>query len=214
MSSTSNPPSLPSQTLSSRLRNLSIGAIFAIILLLPKLLHLRRNEGSWLVFRSVLGLVGAALVIFPLGFWNSYLLSILGLALFIAAILLPPAVPDTTADDKVKELNALIVVNGGAYQPGNAPAAATKLFIGSDHIWALDSHFQPLVVISVREIASADAEKAGPDWRLLIHWNDHTAEFIYRGFFSEHLARVAESSVRSVMVPVLPVLPQRRAASA
>ena len=36
----------------------------------------------------------------------------------------------------------------------------------------------------------------------------------YGGIFGEHLARVAESTIRSVMRPALPVLPQRRAAGA
>jgi len=50
--------------------------------------------------------------------------------------------------------------------------------------------------------------------RLRIAWAGHAAEFSYGGIFAEHLARVAESTIRSVMRPAFPVLPQRRAAGA
>jgi len=106
------------------------------------------------------------------------------------------------------------VVNGGRYQPGNAAAAATRLFVGSEHIWALDSHLQPLLVIPIAEITSAAVEQAEGEWHLRVRWADRAAEFNYSGVFAEHLARVAEATLRGVMHPVLPVLPQRRAASA
>jgi len=41
-------------------------------------------------------------------------------------------------------------------------------------------------------------------------WASHTAEFSYGGIFAEHLARVAESTVRSVMRPALPSSPTPR----
>jgi hypothetical protein len=47
-----------------------------------------------------------------------------------------------------------------------------------------------------------------------IRWAEHTADFHYRGIFAEHLARVAESTLRGVIHPPLPVLPQKRAATA
>ncbi len=198
----------------TRLRNAAIVALFACALLIPKIIHLRRNERSWFAFRVALAIVGASLVLLPLALWDSYLLSVVGLAMFIAAILLPSARPDTTADEKARELGALVVVNGGEYQPGNAPAARVQLFTGVENIWALDKHFQPLLVIPVRELTAACAETAAGVWYLRLQWADHSAEFSYRGIFAEHLARVAESTLHSVMRPALPVLPQRRAASA
>src|SRR5580698_754343 len=106
-----------------RLRNLAIGAMFAAVLLIPKLLHIRRNAQSWMAFRIFLGFAGAALVILPLSLWNSWLAAIAGLAMFLAAILLPPAEARTDPDENARELGALVVVNGGKYQRGNrAPA--------------------------------------------------------------------------------------------
>ena len=92
--------------------------------------------------------------------------------------------------------------------------AAVRLFVGSERIWALDSNWQPLLVVPTMQIASATAAESGGDWIVRIRWAEHTADFHYRGIFAEHLARVAESTLRSVAHPPLPVLPQKRAATA
>ena len=206
---------LPSEKLLfTRMRNTAIVALFAVALLIPKIIHLRRSERSWFAFRIALGMFGASLVLLPLALWGSYLLGVVGLAMFVGAILLPSARPDTTADEKARELGALVVVNGGEYQPGNAPAAPVQLFAGVENIWALDRHFQPLLVIPVRELTVAKVENHSGVWLLQLRWADHSAEFTYRGIFAEHLARVAETTLHSVMRPTLPVIPQRRAASA
>src|SRR5271169_2012952 len=188
----------------ARLRNLMIGALFAAVLLIPKLLHIRRNAQSWMAFRVFLGFAGAALVILPLSLWNSWL----------AAILLPPANPRNVADDKALELGTLVIVNGGKYQSGNAAPAPVQLFVGAEQIWALDAHFQPLVVIPAAEVISANALQKKDRWILQVRWSDNAAEFFYQGVFAEHFARVAESTLGSVMHSPLPILPKSRAASA
>ncbi|HZV86124.1 MAG TPA: hypothetical protein VFF95_01155 [Candidatus Binatus sp.] len=200
----------------ARLRNLVIGAMFAIVLLIPKLLRIRRNAQSWMAFRVFLGFAGAALVILPLSLWNSWLAAIAGLGMFLAAILLPPAPPHTTTDDKARELGALVIVNGGSYQPDNTAPAPVQLFVGAERIWALDSHFQSLLEVPADEITSANAVQAQAKnhWTLQVRWSDHIAEFSYRGIFAEHLARVAESTLGSMMHSPLPILPRSRAASA
>ena len=191
-----------------------MNALFALAQLAHNLLHLRRNPRSWLVFRVALGFAGAALVILPLSLWNSWTAGIAGLAMFTAAILLPPAKPGTSADRIARDLGALIIVNGGKYQPGNAPAAAVQIFVGAENIWALDSRVQPLIVIPTSQISSVRAEESAGLWNLQIRWLDNTAEFSYRGIFAELLARRAESSLRAVMPAALPIAPKRRAAGA
>jgi hypothetical protein len=200
----------------ARFRNLLIGAMFAVVLLVPKLLHIRHNAQSWMAFRIFLGFAGAALVILPLSLWNSWLAAIAGLGMFLAAILLPPVQSHTLPDDKARELGALVIVNGGKYQPGNSAPSPVQLFVGAKHIWALDSHLQPLLVIPAAEIISAKAmqSQAKNHWILQVRWSDHAAEFSYAGVFAEHLARVAQSTVGSVMHSPLAVLPRSRAASA
>jgi hypothetical protein len=214
MSTTSSTTATQRQGVGAKLRNTAVGALFVLALRAPKLLRLRRDAYSWLVFRIVLGVAGATLVVVPLGLWNSWITAILGLAMFTASILLPPAKPDTRVDEKARELGALLVVNGGIYQPGNAPAAPVQLFAGTEHVWALDPNLQPLLVIPAGEISSVRAEESEGRWVLRIHWTGHTAEFSYRGIFAEHLVRIAENAIASLMRTSLPVPPQRRAASA
>jgi hypothetical protein len=203
-----------STTLGSKLRKTLIGAGFAVILLIPKVLNLRRNEHSWVIFRTVMGIFGAALVILPIGFYSSYFLAVVGLAIFIAAILLPPVKATSTTDDKALELGALVVVNGGLLHSTGDSSIPVQLFVGAENLWALNEDFYPVLVISVPELISARAEEFQNGWVLRLRWTDRSAMFFYSGVFAEHLARVAESTVQSVMHPSLPVLPQSRAASA
>jgi hypothetical protein len=167
-----------------------------------------------MLFRILLGAAGAALVVLPLGLRNSYLYALFGLVMFTAAILLPPAKPAFSVDDKARELGALVVVNGGRMLSASASLTAVRLFIGTEQITALARDFQPLLVVPVAEIHSVRAEESDGRWLLSITWASHAAQFTYRGIFAEHLARVAETTIHSVMRPALPVLPQRRAASA
>jgi hypothetical protein len=214
MTTTANPAAAQQESLSARLRNFAIGALFVLVLLVPKILNVRRDERSWTAFRILLAIAGAGLVILPLSLWNSWLAAIAGLAMFLTAILLPPAKPLFDVDEKAKELGALVVVNGGEFQPRNAAPVAVQFFVGVDNIWALDSHLRPLLVIPVSGISALQAEEIRRGWVLRISWMDYVGEFSYHGIFAEHLARVAESTIRSVMRPSLPVLPRSRAAGA
>jgi len=202
----------------ARLRNLLIGAVFAAVLLIPKLLRIRHNAQSWMAFRVFLGFAGAALVILPLGLWNSWLAAIAGLAMFLAAILLPPAKSHPDPDEKARELGALVIINGGKYCHANASPTAVRLFVSAGHIWALDSHLNTLLEIPAAEITSAVVltTQRKDRWVLQVHWPDNAVEFLYQGIFAEHLARVAETTLASVaqMRSPLPVLPRSRAASA
>ncbi len=214
MSTTSTPIARQQETVAARLRNFGLSAVFALVLLLPKLFNLRRDRRSWVAFRIVLAVAGASLVILPLSLWNSWHAGIAGLALFLAAILLPDAKPDTTLADTAARLGALVIVNGGDYQPADTQPLAAQLFICPERIWALDSHLRPVLVIPTSQIASATAAESAGDWILRVRWDEHTADFHYRGIFAEHLARVAESTLRSVIHATLPILPQKRAATA
>jgi hypothetical protein len=213
METTASPIVSHLEHLATRLRNLAVGALFALVLLVPKILRIRRDPRSWTAFRVLLGLAGASLVVLPLAFWNSWLAGIVGLAMFLTAALLPGAKPDSRIDEKTRELGALVVVNGGKYQPGAGPSSPVQLFVGSDNIWALNSHLHSLLIIPVAQIASAHAEETSRGWVLQIRWADRLSEFSYAGIFAEHLARVAESTIRGVMPTALPILPRSRAAS-
>jgi hypothetical protein len=214
MESTASPAVSQTESLAIRLRSIAIGALFALVLLVPKVLRVRRDERSWTAFRILLGIAGAALVVLPLAFWNSWLAAIAGLAMFLTSALLPPALPEAEIDHKAKELGALVVVNGGKYQPGTGPASPVQLFVGSNHIWALNSHLNSLGTIPVHEISSVLAEETREGWVLRVRCAERLAEFSYNGIFAEHLARVAEYTIRGVMPSALPILPRSRAAGA
>jgi hypothetical protein len=206
----------PEEGTGARLRNLLVGALFAAVLLIPKLLRIRHNPQAWTAFRVFLGFAGAALVVLPLSLWNSWLAAIAGLAMFLAAILLPPAESHLVPDEKARELGALVVVNGGKYRPANAAPAPVQLFVGVENIWALDSHLEPLLVIPAAEIASANAIQVQKKnyWILRVRWSDQAADFFYQGVFAERRARVAQTTVGNVIPAPLPILPRSRAASA
>jgi hypothetical protein len=197
-----------------RLRGFLGAALFFALRRFPRLLQLHRNESSWALFRFVLACCGAALVVLPLSLWHGWMTAIFGLALFVLAILLPPAEPESSTDRKAHELGAQTVVSGGEYQPGNAPAASVRLFISPEHIWALDAHFHPLVVIPVTEITRMRVEPAASGWLLQLRWGDYKAEFSYHGIFAERFARLAEESILAANPSAASVVRKQRAAGA
>ena len=215
MSTTIAPVSTQEESIGARFRKTVIAFLFALVLLIPKILNIRRDRRAWTVFRVLLACAGGALVILPLSLWNSWTAGVAGIILFLAAILLPAEKPDTTVTDTAARLGALVVLNGGEYEPGNDAPMKAQLFVGPERIWALDASMQPLLVIATAQVISVMAAETGDAWVLRLRWAEHTADFYYRGVFAEHLARVAETSLRSVMHPALPILPpQKRAATA
>jgi hypothetical protein len=185
-----------------RLKAFTGAALFLLFQRFPKLIQLHKNEQAWGLMRIALGIFGAALVVLPLSLWSGWITAIFGLVLFLLSILLPPAETESDTDRKARDLGASTVVSGGEYQPGNAPAAGVRLFISSSHIWALDKHFDPLLVIPTTEISRLSVEPVSDAWTLQVRWADHKAEFAYDGFFAERFARLAGESIRAA-VPVL-----------
>jgi hypothetical protein len=182
-----------------RLREFFGAAFFLLVRRSPRLLRLHRNQKSWALFRVVLGLFGAALVVLPLSLWTGWITAIFGMLFFVASILLPPAQVESDTDRKARELGAKTVVSGGIYQPGNAPAAEVQLFISSAHIWALDEHLEPLLVINAAEVSDLRIETDQDNWMLRLRWADHKAEFEFEGFFAERFARLAYDSICGVV---------------
>jgi hypothetical protein len=199
-----------------RLRN-SVGAgVFLLVQQFPLLLKFQRSENSWSIFRILLGCFGAALVVLPLSFWIGWVTGIvtplLGMVFFIASILLPPPEVESDTDRKARELGANTMVSGGEYQSGNAPPTQARLFISAVHVWALDKHFDPLLVIPTPEISAVSVDSLLDRWVLHIRWADHNAEFCYEGIFAERFARLAGESIRASLTERIPAL-KRRAAS-
>ena len=197
-----------------RVRGFIGAALFLAMQRFPRLLRLHRNPHSWTLFRIAMAGFGAALVILPLGLWHGWMTAIFGLALFVVAVLLPPAEVESSTDRKARELGAQTVVSGGEYQPSNAPAASTRLFIAPEHIWALDSRLHPLVVIPMGEISRLRVESGPSGWILQARWGENKAEFTYTGVFAERFARLAEESILAANPSAANVAPKKKAAGA
>jgi len=200
-----------------RARGVLGAAVFLLVQRFPRLVKFQSSENSWALFRLLLGCFGAALVVLPLSFWVGWVTGILaplvGLVLFVASILLPPIEIESDTDRKARELGASTMVSGGEYQPGNAPAAQTRLFISCTHVWAMNSHFDPLLVIPTPEISGLLLKSTGPRWVLQVRWLDHKAEFSYAGIFAERFARLAEESIRASLPESLESPSKGRAAA-
>jgi hypothetical protein len=211
-----SPNSAVQQQLSvpARLRNFAIGSLFALVLLVPKLLRVRRDPRAWTIFRVLLGFIGADLVILPLSLWNSWLAAIAGLGLFLLAILLPSARPNFDLDAKAQEVGALVVVNGGTYRGPGGAEIPVRLFAGAKTITLLDSQLQVRLAIPTAQISSVRVGEVAGTWVLRIHCGDRAEDLSYRGVFAEHFARVAENTLLGLLPATLPMLPQRRSATA
>jgi hypothetical protein len=176
---------------------------------------LHRRARSWNFFRLVLGVAGAAFVILPVTSGNNYVLSVVGLVMFVAAILLPPTKPQTHVDAKAQELGAIAVVKGGRIRFKNAPSAVqVRLFVGVERISVFDSNLHLLFEIPASEILSVQVTPAGSRRVLELKWAAFTANFFYRGILAERRARKAEGTVRLIMRPSVAAPLRRRAAGA
>jgi hypothetical protein len=214
MSTTPSSVAATHEPFGTRLRHAVTAALFAAVHFLPKLLQVRRNASTWFALRLALGLFGAALVILPLSFGNYLILPIVGLALFLAATLLPPAPQGVTDEEIARELGALIVVDGGDYEAGSVLGFPAKIYVGPEEVRVLDPYHRTLLAIPVAEISSANAEECEGEWSFRIRWANEEALFAYDGIFAEHLARVAQGAVRGVKRHAPAAVPKSRAASA
>jgi hypothetical protein len=202
MSTTPTAIAATEDNLHQRVKGFLGAGFFLLLRRFPSLLRLHRNEQSWTLFRIALAVFGAALVVLPLGLWKGWITAIFGLVLFVTAILLPPPDTESATDRKARELGAHTVVSGGEYRVGNAAATPVRLFISPAHVWALDKHFDPVVVILTAEIFRITVKSSEDRWLLGIRSAEHRTEFCFEGFFAERFARLAEESIRSA-VPAL-----------
>ncbi len=189
-----------------RVRRAALFVLFALVLLIPKTLGLRRRPRTWKAIRAVVALLGALLVAVPTGNSWSWITAAIGLALFLAALLVPAARPEKSVDELARELGALVVVNGGRFREPAGGAVPAQLFVAAERVIALDARHTALAEIPLRVVSSVRAEEAADGWKLRVEWGHSTAEFTYDGFFAEHLARVAEDTLRSQLRRELPVL--------
>ena len=192
--------------------------LFGTILVIPRIRHLRRRVwawtlvrlaaaacGGWLVWRFARGQVG----------WPGLCFA----GLIIVSSLLVRSRPLTkSVDDLAQELNALVVLNGGAFRPARSARSisSTRIYVRSDALLVSGPREQRLAEIPLGSIRNlmvyAVKNGAGEDaepWEVGIEWGADqpaSATFRYEGAFAEHLARVTELTVRSQWKKELPVI--------
>jgi len=188
-----------------RLRRAVLWMIFGSILMIPKVNRLRRHTRAWTLCRFVAGFAGAAMIV--AGAAGKHELTIaLGSVLLVLGLFLPAERLKLSVDARARELGALVVVDGGVYSAGGEPPHRAKLFIGSERLWVLNSGLAVLSEIPLQSLRDVILEPAGSDWKLRLDGGPSAAEFLYRGNFAEHLARVANETLRSRLHRELPVL--------
>jgi hypothetical protein len=202
------------------LKKTVLSVLFAAILVIPKIRRLRRKIWEWSAVRIVVALAGCSLG------WrykhaNGGVVDLaVGIALMAFGLLVRAKPEAKSADAQARELDALVVLNGGAFIPAGdeRPSRLVSIFVNPDRLFVVDEQahsVEEIPLVRVRELASrpvfaeAGAEGEAPTWDFEITWESkdmRTARFRYDGFFAEHLARVAESTVRNALRKELPVL--------
>jgi len=206
MSTGSIPPILPgemppAEAVSSLTRfRESIGdSLFFMSRTFPKLLTLRSRPSAWTGFRILLGAIGAGLVVLPLSLWNAWAFAIVGLALFMLAVLLPPLRQDRGTAQAIEQLGAYRVLDAGRFSSGAEESPAVNFYLTPSRVWALDDQLRPIVVIPAGEISLATAFPSESDWILRLRWRENSAEFIFDGLFAERRARITEAGLRHLV---------------
>lgn len=201
----------------ARVRRLGIALLFAVILLIPRLLRWRRRPAEWLAVRLAAGAAGLALILwFTLGGGGAG--SLTGGVALAAFAALVRARPETKgADDVARELEALVVVNGGSLPEATGAARAVNIFVNPERLVVLTRAFERVAEIPLAGVFDVSAVPVGTNgrknleaWELRIGWDSGSRQVIcfrYQGVFAEHLARVAGQTITSVWKRTLPVLP-------
>jgi len=217
MSDETSQPTPARESARTRARRLAIAILFSVILLIPRLRRLRRHPKAWLVLRIVVATAGVALI------WRFARLGggpaslAVGLALLIVGVVVRARPEKKTVDDVARELDALVVVNGGDFSGDGNQHSDVSIAVGTERLVVLTRAHQRLAEIplgATRQIstglAGANGHRSSAVWELRIDWESEgceTARFRFQGTFAEHLARVAGQTIISVWKKSLPVIP-------
>ena len=199
-----------------RLRRAGLFVLFSAVLLIPKALRLRRQRNLWNGLRIAAGLGGALLVArgLVIGLGTGPELDsgqgaagmLLGSVVMVLAAAIPPLKRTGSSDEKARELGALVMLNGGLYRPASGKQMRVRLYVAPERLHVLDERERAVVEIPINEISAARVTGEANERELVIEWRAGKAEFLYQGFFAEHLAEVARRTVDSRLRSKLRVL--------
>jgi hypothetical protein len=200
------------------LKRIAIAVLFLLVLIIPALRRLRRRVWVWTGIRVLAAGAGGWLISRFADATASASALVAGIVLILFGLALRAGPQTPSLDSKAQDLRALVVVNGGTfrYDDGGKQIRHVHLFVISDRVVALAKAAKPLVEIpfsSIRDLsADAVSQEKGRKrnlWNLNVTWQSAeltTTRFCYEGVFAEHLARVAEQTLRSLWKKELPVL--------
>jgi len=199
----------------------ALSVLFAAILIIPKVRALRRKIWEWSAVRLLAAALGCLLG------WrykhaNGGIVDLVaGVALMTFGLLVRAKPHAKSVDAQAREFDALVVLNGGAFIPPGTerPSRLVSIFVNPHRLFVVDDHnhtLEEIPLVRVRElsvsrrISAQDESDAEPQtWELEITWESkemRTARFRFDGVFAEHLARVAENTVRNLLRKDLPIL--------
>ena len=179
-----------------------------------QLLHPRRNQHSWFVFRLALGIFGAALVLLPLALPQSWIAAIFGLAFFLTAILLPPVLASHAGNRKPFAPRAKLTLHGAEFCSALAAPVPVELFVSEEQVLAMKRDLQPAVVIPAAELTSVFLQRSESSWLLFLHWSGKETAFAFHGHLAERHAKRAEAAIHNLGRTILLERPKARAAGA
>ena len=198
----------------------AMSVLFTVILIIPKVRALRRKIWQWSAVRLLVAALGCLLGWRYKHAHGGIVDLIAGVALMAFGLLVRAKPQAKSVDARARELDALVVLNGGAFIPPGAerPSRLVSIFVNPDRLFVVDERehtLEEIPMVRVRELevlpvtAPGEPEEEAQTWDLEITWESkemRTARFRYDGVFAEHLARVAENTVRSLLRKDLPVL--------
>ena len=176
-------------------------------------LHPKRNPHSWFALRLFLGIFGAALVLLPLALPQSWIASIFGLVIFLASILLPPALKSHGEGEPLREGSHEVILHGAEFCSTGAPVPV-ELFVSEEQILAMKSNLQPAVVIPTDELTSVFLQRSERSWLLFLLWSGKETAFAFHGHSAEHNAKKAEATIHNLGRYAPPEKAKARAAGA
>jgi hypothetical protein len=205
------------------LRKAALSVLFAAILMIPKLRRLRRRIWEWSAVRILVALLGCLLGWRYKHAHGGVVDLVVGVALMAFGLLVRAKPEAKSVDTQARQLDALVVLNGGAFIPAGAerPSRLVNIFVNPDRLFVVDEReytLEEIPLVRVRELvarpipAQGEPEAEAQTWDLAITWESkemRTARFRYEGVFAEHLARVAETTIRNLLRKDLPVLKSR-----
>jgi len=221
---TTTPAVVPAKVrLWQALKKAALSVLFAGILIIPKVRALRRKIWEWSAIRILVALLGCLLGWRYKQANGGVVDLVVGVALMAFGLLVRAKPEAKSVDAQARQLDALVVLNGGAFIPaGNErPLTIVRIFVNPDRLFVVDERehtLEEIPLVRVRELAarpfpgSDEPEAEAQTWDLEVTWESkemRTARFRYDGAFAEHLARVAETTVRNLLRKELPVLRSR-----